>query len=159
MTPVPPDKTGKALDNVSEVADATPRIGVTRVGDVFKTTDPVPEDAATPVPPEATDNGVTKVAEFAEIDPDKLTDVPVAAPSTGVMSVGVLLRTTWPDPVEVLTPVPPEVTGIGVTDVRDATTNGDDIFIIHTLYNVVYAPLILILNVPAAVKDKFVWRD
>jgi hypothetical protein len=136
VTPVPPLRTGRALDNVSEVAEATPKVGVTKVGEVFKTIDPVPEDEPAPVPPEATDNGVVKVIELAEIAPEHEIEDAVAAPRTGVIKVGVLLNTTCPDPVDVLTPVPPEVTGIGVTEVNEATTNGDDIFIIHTLYSV-----------------------
>jgi hypothetical protein len=37
--------------------------------------------------------------------------VPVAAPITGVTNVGVVLNTTAPDPVLVVTPVPPAKTG------------------------------------------------
>ena len=34
-----------------------------------------------------------------------------AAPNTGVVSVGLVDKTTLPEPVEVVTPVPPEATG------------------------------------------------
>jgi len=39
-----------------------------------------------------------------------LTDVAVAAPRDGVVRVGLLDRTTEPEPVELVTPVPPLVT-------------------------------------------------
>ena len=38
--------------------------------------------------------------------------VPVASPRTGVTNVGLFVNTTDPDPVDVVTPVPPELTGI-----------------------------------------------
>ena len=37
-----------------EVADATPRVGVTKVGEFDNTTDVVPVEDVTPVPPEVT---------------------------------------------------------------------------------------------------------
>jgi hypothetical protein len=36
---------------VSDVAEATPKVGVTNVGDVFKTTEPLPVLVDVPVPP------------------------------------------------------------------------------------------------------------
>jgi hypothetical protein len=42
--------------------------------------------------------------------------VPVADPKIGVISVGVLAKTTLPDPVEVILPVPPLATGKAVPE-------------------------------------------
>jgi hypothetical protein len=94
VTPVPPLNTGKALDKVNDVADATPNVGVTKLGDVFKTSDPVPVEVATPVPPDTTFKGDVKLAAFAVIEPEQEIDEAVAEPRTGVISVGVLLKTT-----------------------------------------------------------------
>ena len=45
---------------------------------------------------------------------DKL--VPVAAPILGVIRVGLFERTTFPDPVLVVVPVPPLLTGMAVQE-------------------------------------------
>jgi hypothetical protein len=50
------------------------------------------------------------------IAPLTTNEVPVAAPSTGVVSVGVLLKTTFPVPVLVVVPVPPLRTGNAVPE-------------------------------------------
>ena len=42
--------------------------------------------------------------------------VPVAAPMDGVTKVGLVLKTTFPDPVLVVVPVPPFATGKAVPD-------------------------------------------
>ena len=43
-------------------------------------------------------------------EPLRTSEVPVAAPMSGVISVGVLARTTAPEPVEEVCPVPPDAT-------------------------------------------------
>jgi hypothetical protein len=108
---------------VSEVAEAAPRVGVTRVGAVAKTTDPVPvvvtdtrfldasvatacdafrletcADAAVRRPP------VVTVPEVVRL-------VAEATPRIGVTNVGVFDKTLLPVPVDVVTPVPPFTTG------------------------------------------------
>ena len=75
--PVPPLVTDKTVERDNEVALAAPRTGVTSVGELDKTTLPVPVEVVTPVPPLATAKGVLR---------DK--DVALAAPKTGVTSVG-----------------------------------------------------------------------
>jgi len=52
--PEPPFATVKAVERVKLVADAAPRIGVTRVGEVERTTLPDPVEVVTPVPPDTT---------------------------------------------------------------------------------------------------------
>jgi hypothetical protein len=51
--PVTPVLNGKPVALVKTPLAGVPKAGVTRVGDVFKTTDPDPVDAVTPVPPPA----------------------------------------------------------------------------------------------------------
>jgi hypothetical protein len=79
------------------------------------------------VPPEA---GLVAVAALPPIDrPDAVPVIFVptnalGVPNAGVTKVGDVLRTTEPDPVDVVTPVPPEVTARAVdkvTEVKDAT--------------------------------------
>jgi hypothetical protein len=65
-----------------EVAVATPRDGVSRAGDVFKTTGPVPVQVVVPVPPELMAIGVEENREPVEIE------VAVAAPREGLVRVG-----------------------------------------------------------------------
>jgi hypothetical protein len=55
-----------------------------------------------------------EVKELTLPDTDKL--VPVAAPSTGLTKVGLVDSTTEPEPVLVVTPVPPFNTGNAVPD-------------------------------------------
>jgi hypothetical protein len=117
--PVTPVDKGKpvALVNVADVG--VPRIGVTNVGEVANTADPVPvssvkadrkfallgvaKKVATPVP-----RPLTPVAIGS---PVALVNVAlVGVPSMGVTSVGLVDNTLLPDPVDVPTPVPPLVT-------------------------------------------------
>jgi len=93
-----------------------PKIGVTNVGDVLRTTEPVPVLVVTPVPPDAT----ARVADRPAAVPDvfwfsvgkvqlaKLPDVGV--PNIGVTNVGLVDNTLEPVPVLVVTPVPPDAT-------------------------------------------------
>ena len=48
--------------------------------------------------------------------PDKIKLVPDATPSIGVINTGLILRTTEPLPVLLVTPVPPLTTGKAVPD-------------------------------------------
>ena len=92
------------------VAVATPKLGVTNVGELERTLLPEPVDVVTPVPPFATG----KIPETPDVSGnpiafDKTTEDGI--PKAGVTKVGELLRTTDPLPVDVVTPVPPDATG------------------------------------------------
>jgi hypothetical protein len=78
-----------------------------------------------PVPPEVIARGVVHVAAFPEMLPVTISEVPVAAPMFGVVSVGVFCKTTDPEPVAVDDDVPPFAIGrIPVTAaVRDKCWN------------------------------------
>jgi hypothetical protein len=103
----------------SDVAEAAPRIGVTRVGDVANTSEPEPVSS------------VTAAARLAELGVPRKVATPVPRPDTpvligrpvalvrvadegvpraGVTSVGEVERTLLPLPVDVVTPVPPLAT-------------------------------------------------
>jgi hypothetical protein len=83
-----------------------PSKGVTSVGDVDKTTEPVPVEVVTPVPPFAT--GKVPVTPVDKGRPVRLVATPdVGVPSKGVTSVGDVDNTLLPEPVDVVTPVPP----------------------------------------------------
>jgi len=100
-------------------ADGVPSAGVTRVGLVAKTNEPVPVSSVTAAIKFALDGVARKVATPV---PKPLTPVeigkPVAlvnvadvgVPNTGVTSVGLVDNTLLPEPVLVPTPVPPLVT-------------------------------------------------
>ena len=80
-----------------------------KVGDAERTTLPLPVLVVTPVPPFATGKvPVTPVVKGSPVPFVSVTEVGV--PRTGVTSVGLVLRTTLPVPVDVVTPVPPLVT-------------------------------------------------
>ena len=79
------------------------------VGDADKTLLPEPVLVVTPVPPFATGKvPVTPVVKGRPVPLVSVTEVGV--PRTGVTSVGLVLRTTLPVPVDVVTPVPPFAT-------------------------------------------------
>lgn len=108
--PVTPVVNGKpvALVNVTDVG--VPKTGVTNVGDVDKTLLPDPVDVVTPVPPFAT--GKVPVTPVDRGKPVAFVKVPeVGVPKMGVTKVGDVDRTLLPEPVEVVTPVPPFATG------------------------------------------------
>jgi hypothetical protein len=95
--PVTPVVRGNPVALVRLMADGVPRAGVTRVGDVLSTLDPVPVEVVTPVPPFATGSvpvtpvvrgnpvalvsvhagGVQGVASAIEILPDVVMGLPV----------------------------------------------------------------------------------
>lgn len=58
--PVTPVVSGRPVALVSTRAEGVPSAGVTNVGDVARTTDPLPVDADAPVPPCATVRGVVR---------------------------------------------------------------------------------------------------
>ena len=100
-------------------ADGVPRAGVTRVGLVANTKEPVPVSSLTAANKLALDGVPKKVATPV---PNPLTPVeignPVAfvkvpeegVPNAGVTNVGEFDNTTLPVPVELVTPVPPLAT-------------------------------------------------
>jgi hypothetical protein len=84
--------------------DGVPRAGVTRVGEVDKTTLPVPVDVVTPVPPFAT--GSVPVTPVVKGKPVRFVATPDAGvPNAGVTSVGDVAKTRAPDPVSSVTAV------------------------------------------------------
>jgi len=116
VTPVPPFATGKVpvtpVDKGRPVKlVATPDVGVpskgvTNVGDVDNTLLPEPVLVVTPVPPFKT--GKVPVTPVDKGKPVKLVATPeVGVPSNGVTSVGDVDNTLLPEPVDVVTPVPP----------------------------------------------------
>jgi hypothetical protein len=120
VTPVPPFATGSvpetpvvnerpvALVRLTDVG--VPRIGVTRVGLVERTFAPEPVLVVTPVPPFKT--GSVPVTPLVNERPVALVKViDVGIPRIGVTRVGLVERTFAPEPVLVVTPVPPLVTG------------------------------------------------
>jgi hypothetical protein len=133
VTPVPPLATGSvpvtpvvkgspvAFVSVTEVG--VPKIGVTSVGLVANTLAPLPVSSVKAAAKLAEEGVAKNVATFA---PKPLTPVligrPVAlvkvaevgVPKIGVTKVGLVDNTLLPEPVEVVTPVPPEVTGSAV---------------------------------------------
>ena len=113
-------------------------VGVVRVGEVPRTTLPDPVEVVTPVPPLVTpsvpvtpvvsgrpvalvsvpDDGVPRAPpEVSKVELDgivvPLMLVAVAAPRLGVVRLGEVERTTEPEPVEVVAPVPPPLTANG----------------------------------------------
>jgi hypothetical protein len=101
-------------------ADGVPKAGVTRVGLLANTKAPdpvssdtaearladdgVPKKVATPVPKPLTPVEIGNPVAFVKV-PE------AGVPNAGVTSVGEFDNTTMPVPVEVVTPVPPFVTG------------------------------------------------
>ena len=95
---------------VNVAADGVPRFGVVKAGDVESTTLPEPVLVVTPVPPFATG----RVPVTPVVNGNPVAFVRVAAdgvPRFGVVSAGDVESTTLPDPVLVVTPVPPLATG------------------------------------------------
>jgi len=133
VTPVPPEATASVADKdaadpvvfwlsvgkvqfVSVPLVGVPRIGVTSVGLVLSTLLPEPVEVVTPVPPDATASVADKdaadpVVFWLSVGKVQFVSVPdVGVPRIGVTSVGLVLSTLLPDPVEVVTPVPPDAT-------------------------------------------------
>jgi hypothetical protein len=100
---------GRPVKLVATPDVGVPSKGVTKVGEVDKTTEPVPVEVVTPVPPFKT--GRVPVTPVVKGKPVKLVATPeVGVPSNGVTNVGDVERTVEPVPVDVVTPVPPLAT-------------------------------------------------
>jgi hypothetical protein len=133
VCPVPPLDTAKVDDkpaavplvfwfNVGNVQLAkfpevgVPRSGVTSVGLVERTTEPEPVDVVTPVPPLFTARVADSPAAVPLVFWFRVGNVQLAkfpelgVPSAGVTKLGLVERTTEPEPVDVVTPVPPLAT-------------------------------------------------
>ena len=111
---------GRPVAFVNVIAEGVPKLGVTSVGLVANTRAPEPvssvmaaaklayvgvaKKVATPVPKPLTPVLIGKPVALVNV-----TDVGV--PKIGVTNVGEVDKTTFPVPVEVVTPVPPLVTG------------------------------------------------
>jgi hypothetical protein len=134
-TPVPKPDTpvaiGRPVAFVKVALVGVPRIGVTKVGEVANTADPVPvssvkapkrlaelnEPKDVALPTEVT--APVKLALVVTLPAVKLDAVPVmfvptsaeGVPNAGVTNVGEFDNTTLPVPVELVTPVPPLATG------------------------------------------------
>jgi hypothetical protein len=118
--PVTPVVIGKPVALVKTAADGVPSAGVTSVGLVANTSEPVPVSSVTADARLAELGVARKVATLVpRPDTPVLIGKPVAlvkvplegVPSAGVTSVGLVDRTTFPVPVLVVTPVPPLATG------------------------------------------------
>ena len=110
--PVTPVVRGKPVAFVRTPADGVPRFGVTRVGDVAKTIDPVPvssvtaaiafalegvaRNVATPVPRPDTPEEIGNPVQFVSVPL-------VGVPSSGVTRVGDVAKTIDPVPVSSVT--------------------------------------------------------
>ena len=123
-TPVPkpdtPVEIGKPVPLVNVTLVGVPNTGVTKVGDVANTKAPEPVSSVTALAKLA-DVGVAKKVATLVPKPDTPVEmgnpVPlvnvtlVGVPKTGVTRVGDVLKTTLPEPVDVVVPVPPFATG------------------------------------------------
>ncbi len=109
--PVTPVERGRPVAFVRTPDAGVPNAGVTNValvmvGLVPNTLAPEPVLVVTPVPPLETPS--VPVIPVANGRPVQLVSVPeVGVPNNGVTKVGLVLNTLAPDPVEVVTPVPP----------------------------------------------------
>ena len=106
--PVTPVDRGKPVKLVATPEVGVPSNGVTNVGEVDRTTEPVPVEVVTPVPPLATGN--VPVTPVVKGKPVALVNVAeVGVPKMGVTNVGLVANaTTVPVPV-VLYEVPQAV--------------------------------------------------
>jgi hypothetical protein len=115
-TPVPSPETpveiGKPVQFVNVPEAGVPRTGVTRVGEVARTRAPVPVSSVTAAARLALEGVAKKVATpvprplipLETGKPVQLVRVPeLGVPRAGVTSVGLLERTTLPDPVSSVT--------------------------------------------------------
>lgn len=127
-TPVTPVVKGRPVKFVATPEDGVPIAGVTSVGDVLSTTEPVPVEVVVPVPPFKT--GSVPVTPVASGNPVALVrTIEEGVPKAGVINVGLLFNTSEPVPVDVVVPVPPLATG------REPTTpvvNGKPVALVST---------------------------
>ena len=109
-----------------------------------------------PVPPLATGN--TPVTPVDKGRPVALVSVPLeGVPKAGVTSVGLLDNTALPVPVEVVTPVPPLVTGSAAPRVKALKCVTASITFTPFTYKCISAPLGTVMPVPAAVFTVMLW--
>jgi hypothetical protein len=98
--PVTPVVKGRPVTFVIMPEAGVPRAGVTNVGLVDKTTLPEPVEVVTPVPPLAT--GRVPVTPLVKGKPVAFVNVTeLGVPKAGVTNVGLVSKTTLPDPVVV----------------------------------------------------------
>ena len=121
--PVTPVDNGKPVQFVKVPDVGVPSNGVTKVGLVANTFAPVPvssvniaamfaldgvaKNVATPVAKPLTPLEIGRPVQFVKV-PD------VGVPNNGVTKVGLVAKTFEPEPVLVVTPVPPFATATGV---------------------------------------------
>jgi hypothetical protein len=147
-TPVPRPDTpvliGRPVTLVITPEAGVPRAGVTSVGEVANTRAPEPVSSVTAAA-RLEELGVARKVATPVPRPDTpvligrpvaLVSTPeVGVPSRGAMSVGVLLRTTEPVPVDVVVPVPPLATGraeASVSEVRWVTASTTFVALLNT---------------------------
>jgi hypothetical protein len=158
VTPVPPLPTGNvpdtpvargkpvAFDNTTALG--VPKAGVVKVGEVDSTTFPVPVEDVTPVPPLAT--GKVPVTPVESGNPVKFVATPeVGVPKFGETKVGEVDSTTLPEPVDVVTPVPPLATAT-VPEMLVAFTLDATVGIFNVVPVKVAAPVPVVVNVNGA---------
>lgn len=125
--PVTPVVNGKPVQLVKVPLDGVPRAGVTKAGLVANTNAPLPVSPVTAAAKFALEGVARKVATpvpkplipVATGKPVQLVKVPdVGVPSKGVTSVGLVDKTAEPEPVLVVTPVPPFATATGVASAK-----------------------------------------
>jgi hypothetical protein len=127
-TPVTPVVRGKPVKLVATPDDGVPNAGVTRIGDVLNTTEPVPVDVVTPVPPFNT--GSVPVTPVVSGKPVALVRTTAdGVPKAGVINVGLLFNTTDPVPVDVVVPVPPLATS---NDPTTPVVKGKPVALVNT---------------------------
>ena len=96
--PVTPVVKGRPVKLVATPEVGVPSNGVTNVGEVDRTTEPVPVEVVTPVPPFKT--GSVPVTPVVKGKPVRLVATPeVGVPNNGVTNVGEVDNTTLPEPV------------------------------------------------------------
>jgi len=113
-------KVGLPVQFVRTPLAGVPRTGVTKVGLVANTNEPVPVSSVT-VAIKLALVGIVRNVATPEANPEipvaigrpvQLVSVPdVGVPKIGVIKVGLIDKTTLPVPVEVVTPEPPLATG------------------------------------------------
>lgn len=127
-----PVDTGKPVQLVRVPEVGVPKTGLIKVGVFANTFAPEPVSSVRAAAKLALEGVAKNVATFAAkpetpVDtgkPVQFVNVPeVGVPSIGVVNVGLviagaLFNTLLPDPVEVVTPVPPEVTGSAAASVK-----------------------------------------
>ena len=142
-TPVPrpdtPVEIGRPVAFVSVAEDGVPSAGVTNVGLVANTNAPepvssvtaaaklaeegVPKNVATPVPKPETPVEIGSPVAFVKTPEAGVPNagvVIVGEVRVALAIVGLVPNTLAPEPVEVVTPVPPDKTGSGEPRVKDA---------------------------------------